>query len=208
MSALTAVRRLGEPVIRTADLMASLHVQRAHASQILARLSMHGHVVRLKRGLWALAEATDPLVLVPHVTAPLPSYVSLQTALYHHGMISQIPQVVYAVSLARTRQYDTPLAVISVHHVPASFFFGFEEIGERHVRMAVPEKALVDVLYLSPARSRLFAALPELELPARFSVRKASTMIGRIEDARRRSMVETRLWQLLPSARRAQRGQS
>ena len=37
------------------------------------------------------------------------------------------------------------------------------------VKIASPEKALLDALYLRPARSRLFRALPELELPRTFS---------------------------------------
>jgi hypothetical protein len=34
-----------------------------------------------------------------------------------HGMISQIPSVVYAVSISRTRRYATAVAEFSVHHV-------------------------------------------------------------------------------------------
>ena len=90
------------------------------------------------------------VALVPHLTAQLPSYVSLQTALYHHGMISQIPSAVYAVSLTWTRRYATAVAEFSVYHVAPGWFFGYEEPGERRMPMAVPEKALVDVLYLSP----------------------------------------------------------
>ncbi|HEX9622015.1 MAG TPA: hypothetical protein VF989_17835, partial [Polyangiaceae bacterium] len=44
------------------------------------------------------------------------------------------------------------------------FFAGFELMDGNGVKLATPEKALVDTLYLAPARSRLFCALPELEL--------------------------------------------
>jgi hypothetical protein len=63
--------------------------------------------------------------------------------------------------------------------------------------MASPEKALVDFLYLGPARSMLFRALPELELPRRFNARLARAMTGRIESARRRVMVERALERVL-----------
>ena len=139
----------------------------------------------------------DPLELVPHMTAPFPSYVSLQSALYYHDMISQIPEVIYCVSLARTRVYETPVATVSVHHIPGSFFFGYEEKGERRVRMALPEKALLDILYLSQARSRLFAALTEVELPRQFRVKRARYMIQKITDPRRKKMVSSRFEQLL-----------
>lgn len=197
ISAFSRLKAPGQPVLRTADLMVALGVRSAHASTVLARLSRHGFVVRLKRGLWALREGTEPFAIVAHLTAPFPSYLSLQTALYHRGMVSQPPEVIYAVSLARTRVYRTPLAAVSVHHIPLELFFGDKEIGNRGVRMAVPEKALVDFLYLSPGRSRLFAALPEVEFPRGFSVRKARAMLARIPDPRRRALVAKRLRDLV-----------
>jgi predicted transcriptional regulator of viral defense system len=32
------------------------------------------------------------------ISAPWPAYVSLQSALHHHGVIEQIPSVIYAVT--------------------------------------------------------------------------------------------------------------
>jgi len=144
-----------------------------------------------------MPESLEPLALVQHLTAPFPSYVSLQSALYYHDMISQIPEVIYSVSLARTRTYETPVATVSVHHIPGSFFFGYEERGEHHVRMALPEKALLDILYLSPSRSRLFAALPEVEFPPKFSIKKTHDMIRKIAGLRRRSLVLSHFEQLI-----------
>jgi hypothetical protein len=119
--------------------------------------------------------------------------VSLQSALYFHGMISQVPAVTYAVSLARTRRYATPLGSVSVHHVDASFYFGYVDTGTQGACVATPEKALVDFLYLGPARSRLFRALPELELPPSFSIRAARRMVDRIRSPRRRAFAARRL---------------
>ena len=57
------------------------------------------------------------------------------------------------------------------------------------VAMATPEKALLDYLYLRPARSNLFRTLPELELPLRFNSKSARRMIQRILSVRRRTLV-------------------
>jgi hypothetical protein len=57
-------------------------------------------------------------------------------------------------------------------------------------------KALVDFLYLSPTRSRLFAALPELELPRSFRRREAQRWVGRIPSGRMRTIVERELVQV------------
>lgn len=189
VDALGRLQRLDQPVVETADAAILLGVGKAHASKILARLAGAGQFIPLRRGVWAFPGRFDPMGIPERLTAPQPAYVSLQSALYHHGMISQIPSSIYAVSLARTRCYATPLGVVSVHHVSPDFFFGFETLGERGIRMAGPEKALLDVFYLAPARSRLFRSLPEVERPAGFDVKEARRMIARIPFPSRRNMV-------------------
>jgi predicted transcriptional regulator of viral defense system len=200
MDALTMLARADAPVFTTADAAVRLGVPNGHASVILARLGASGQLVRLRRAVWARPGGVDPLALPECLTAPFPAYVSLQSALYLHGMVSQVPAVTYAVSLARTRRFTTPLGAVSIHHVQPSFFFGFEDAG-RGGRLATPEKALVDFLYLTPARSRLFRALPELEWPRRFSVRKARAIVERVEPERRRTRVSGSLEALLERRR-------
>jgi len=177
-------------VFQTSDAAACLNIDNAHASKLLARLSSAGHLVHLNQGLWAFKDRVEPLALPEYLTNPFPSYVSLQSALYYHGMISQIPAIIYAVSISRTKKYDTPLGVVSVNHVKPSFFFGFESMGRGIAKMATPEKALIDYLYLSPARSHLFRALPELEFPKNFSTKKVSKIIGQIRSVRRQKLVK------------------
>jgi len=178
-------------VSKTSDAVACLNIDSSHASKLLSRLSMSGHLVHLRRGLWAFRDKVEPLALPVYLTDPFPSYVSLQSALYYHDMISQIPAITYAVSIGRTKRHDTPLGVVSVHHVHPSFFFGFETVGKRIAKMATPEKALIDFFYLSPAKSSLFKALPELELPRGFSEKKAYKIINKIRSVRRRSLVKS-----------------
>lgn len=179
--------KMGIPVFQTSDTAAHLGIGNAHASKLLARLAASGHLARLGRGRWGFKDRIDPFALPEYLTAPYPSYVSLQSALYHHGMISQIPSVLYAVSIARTRTYVTALGTVSVHHVDPSFFFGHLPAGKGPGKIAAPEKALIDFLYLSPARTRLFRALPELEFPGGFKVNEARKIIRRIRPVRRRN---------------------
>ena len=196
VEALSALDSIDARVFTTTDAAVRLRVPNGHASTILARLSASGQLIRLRRGVWAKPGSVDPLALPEYLTAPFPAYVSLQSALYLHGMIPQVPVVTYAVSLARTRRFLTPLGTVSVHHVQPSFFFGFEDAGHGG-RLATPEKALVDFLYLTPARSQLFRALPELEWPKRFSARRARAIARRVDPARLRALVKSRLDGLL-----------
>lgn len=188
---------LGVATVETADVAAALRVTTSAATKLLGRLAAAKLIVRLRSGLWLLARAApDPYSLAEAVTAPMPSYVSLQTALYLHGMIEQVPGVIYVASLARTQKITTSVGVFSVHHIAPELFDGFE-IRSDGTKLATPEKALFDVVYLSGGRSRLFAHLPELELPARFRHSLLRQWTRRITAPRKRSMVETRLEAML-----------
>ena len=196
---------MGLPAFRTSDAAAFLGLGTPHASKLLARLALSGHLVRLGRARWGFKDRIDPLALPEFLTSPYPSYVSLQSALFHHGMISQIPSVLYAVSPARTRTYRTPLGTVSVHHVQPTFFFGYESPGKGGGKIATAEKALVDFLYLGPARSSLFRALPELDLTIGFRISTARKIIRRIRSVRRRNHV-ARLFEELLEARPGAQG--
>jgi predicted transcriptional regulator of viral defense system len=201
LDVLSAVASMEAPAFTTREAAARLRVPNGRASVSLARLAAGGHLLRLRRGVWAVPGRVDALALPEYLTAPLPAYVSLQSALYLHGMISQMPAVTYAVTLARTRRYITPLGVVSLHHIQPAFFFGFEDRGDAGGRLATPEKALVDFLYLAPARSQMFRALPELERPKRFRAGVARDIVRRIEPVRRRAFVAAKLEALLSAPR-------
>jgi predicted transcriptional regulator of viral defense system len=198
---LGALESLDASAFTTRDAASRLGVPNGHASVSLARLRAAGRVVRLRHGVWALPNRVDALALPECLTAPFPAYVSLQSALYLHGMVSQVPAVTYAVTLARTRRFVTPLGTVSLHHVRPTFFFGYEDAGRSGGRLATPEKALVDFLYLAPARSGLFRALPEVEWPRTFRASVARSMVNRIELAGRRTAVARSLEELLRKRR-------
>lgn len=201
IDALTRLADLNAPVFTTNDAAAALQLTRPHASKTLTRLAMARQVLQLRRGYWGFPDKINPLMLPALLMAPAPCYISLQSALYAHGMISQLPLRMYAVSSARTQAFSTPLGAVSVHHVKPSFFAGFEVNERTGIAMATPEKALVDFLYLSPTRSRLFAALPELELPKGFRRSLALKFTRLIDSAGRRKIVSKQLDKLLHSKR-------
>lgn len=187
---------LGKPVLTTGDAALHLGLTRSAASRALGRLAAAGLVLPVRHGLWSIDRKIDPLGLPEHLTAPFPAYVSLLTALQLHGMISQLPRLVYVASLAPTRRISTQLGEYSVHRLAPSFFGGFTTTPGG-IKLATPEKALLDTLYLAPARSRLFAALPEVELPRRFDREEARRWIARIAPGPRREAVRLRLEALL-----------
>jgi len=186
-------------VVTTADVASITGMSVPATSHALRRFVEVGLITSVRKGLWALQERIDPLVLADYITAPYPSYISLQTALHQHGMIDQIPEITYLVSLARSSRIDTGVGTYSVHHVQPELFGGFTVDPHSGIKMATPEKALVDFLYLSPTRTRLFTALPELTLPPSFRRREARAWLGRITSDRLWTITTERLNAILGS---------
>ncbi len=191
------ILELDVSVFQTRDIVAYFNINTSHASKILERLAESSQIIRLSRGRWGIKDRIDILQLPELLTAPYPSYISLQTGLYYQGMISQVPTVIYAVSLGRTKRISTPLGTISIHHVQPEFFYGFNTDEKTHIKIATPEKAIIDILYLSPNKTRLFASLPEIEWTVQFNQDLARQYIDMIPSSSRRTLVKTLFDQLI-----------
>jgi predicted transcriptional regulator of viral defense system len=192
MNALEAyqlIRSRENLIFRTNEIAVLLKVSNAYGHKILSQLRQAGLIIHLRRDLWGLEGDVDALLLPDYLTAPFPSYISLQSALYYHGMIEQIPSIIYAVSLARTRSYPTPLGEYSIHHIKPELFCGFTVTGDHDVQLATPEKALFDFFYFSVAKSQLFCSLPELEIPKKFRWKEWYAYTERVENKSRRSVI-------------------
>lgn len=190
--ALQSIQRLGVSSFETRDISALLRVTPANASVLLSRLASRGFVHRLARGRWSMGAQSSPEQLAEQVSAPSPAYVSLQSALFRHGLIEQVPEMLYAVTLGRARRVHTPSGTVSLHRMPPALFGGYETADDG-TKMATAEKALFDLLYLGPTRSRLFVSLPEMELPKSFRWVEVSRWAKKIAGKSRRAFVEQRL---------------
>jgi predicted transcriptional regulator of viral defense system len=122
----------------------------------LDRWVKSGRLLQLRRGVYAVAppyqaEAPHPFLVANHLRKP--SYVSLQSALSHYGMIPEFVPVTTSVTMSRPEELQTPLGPFLFRHVKKSAFFGYAqtEISRgQPVFLASPEKALLDLLYLTP----------------------------------------------------------
>ncbi len=193
LAAYSDLLKMGKSVLTTEDAALRLGLSRSGATRLLTRLRDAELAQRLFRGLWTLDRKIDPLTLPEHLTAPFPAYISLYSALYFHGMIGQVPQVTYVVSLGPTRTVQTSMGTYSIHRVAPDYFGGYRMAQDTGIHLATPAKALLDVLYLASARSRLFASLPELSIVRGFDKTEASGWIDRIGDPSRRTRVRKRL---------------
>ena len=193
IEALQRLRTLAAPVVETRDVAALLQVSTSNATTILRRLAQRGMITHLSRGRWLVNEKIDRLALPELISAPYPAYVSLQSALFHHGLIEQIPLVTYAVTPARPRRLRTPMGTISFHRMPPELFKGFELSSRSDAKVATPEKALFDMLYLAPGRSRVFSNQPELTIPQRFQWERLKEYTKLVKSPGRQAYIAERI---------------
>jgi predicted transcriptional regulator of viral defense system len=193
IEALQRLRALATPVVESRDIAALLQVSTSNATTILRRLAQQGMIAHLSRGRWLVNEKIDRLALPELISAPYPAYISLQSALFHHGLIEQIPSVVYAVTPARPRRLQTPLGTISFHRMPPELFEGFELSPRSDAKIATPEKALFDLFYLAPGRSRVFSNQPELTIPRRFQWQRLKEYATLVKSSARRAYIAERI---------------
>jgi predicted transcriptional regulator of viral defense system len=166
--ALAKLRSQYVAAFTTRDAAMLLSVSVNAAAKLLERLAAVGLVMRIMRGRWVIPDKFNRLCL-PEFVAGQPAYVSLQSALSYHRMIDQIPSAVYGITCGRGGMISTPLGRVSIHHVQPDFFVGYEtptEIG--WLKIATPEKAIVDILYLRMTSLGDFKGLPEVEWPKTF----------------------------------------
>jgi len=75
-----------------------------------------------------------------------PAYISLESALFMHGVMDQAPHLLTCVSTNKTRIFRTALGEIAYFHLKKELFFGYEM--KDRAALAWPEKAALDYIYL------------------------------------------------------------
>lgn len=124
-------------------------------SKFLLRNTKKGLFVKLKNGLYALAEDLPNEYFIANRLYQ-PSYISFDSALSFHKVI---PETIYAVTSATTkprRQFVVNNISYTYNKVKKTVFVGYKSIkhqGET-IFMAEPEKALVDYLYFISLKKR------------------------------------------------------
>jgi predicted transcriptional regulator of viral defense system len=144
-----------EPVFETGLLLAGA-VDPADVRRQLSRWTKAGRIYQLRRGLYALAPPFQKVKPHPFLVANRlvrGSYVSLQSALAHYGHIPDVAPVAASVTTARPARWDTPLGSFEFRHVKTDLLRGYRlvQVGRgQHAFVALPEKALLDLVYLQP----------------------------------------------------------
>ena len=121
----------------------------------LTRWMAAGYITHLKNGLYAFTEwiSTPGADLIAANLMYRPSYVSLHSALSHYGMIPEFVTHTTSVTTLKTAVFKNDLGTFDYRHIKPELFWGYQiidTISSRKTLIAVPEKALLDLLYLTP----------------------------------------------------------
>lgn len=144
-----------EPVFETGLLLAG-DVDPNHIRRQLTRWANAGRISQLRRGVYTLAPPYRKVKPHPFTVANrmVPgSYVSCQSALAYYSLIPEYTPSVVSVCSSRPRTWDTSLGTYIFRHVKRKYLFGYglREVSDtQNAIVAAPEKALLDLIYLTP----------------------------------------------------------
>lgn len=144
-----------------------------------------GLFLKLRNSLYMVKDAyVSPLFIANKIYEP--SYVSLNTALSHYGVI---PEVVYAttsVTAKISREFSTPKGDFIYQHIKKKAFtgYGLRLIDRDNVLIAEQEKALADYLY--------FVDLKRVSLNDRLELKnvKKSALLEFVKLFERKSLIK------------------
>jgi predicted transcriptional regulator of viral defense system len=122
----------------------------------LSRWTKKGLLVRLRQGYFTFPEYKGKPDFAYYFANRIyrPSYISLHTALSFYGIIPEAVVQISSVTTLKTASFTNPFGEYSYKSVKEELMFGYDlkpMSGERMLRIAKPEKALLDLLYLYPA---------------------------------------------------------
>ena len=115
-----------------------------------------GYIIKLRNGWYCLPEfLKDPYsTWMIANTVHEPSYISLESALSYHGLIPEGVYMTTSVSTNRTMRLSMAGSTYTFSNMKKELYFAYElidtEIYHRKLRIAEPEKALIDFFYLHP----------------------------------------------------------
>lgn len=143
-----------EPVFDSSLLLAG-NIQPEYIRMQLSRWVKSGKIHQLRRGVYALANPYQKQNPHPFLVAnrlQSASYVSMQSALSFYGMIPDIVQSTISVTTGRSDRLQTSLGNFEFRHIHKEYFRGyrFVDLGGQQAFVAIPEKAILDLIYLQP----------------------------------------------------------
>jgi len=125
----------------------------AHPRDKISDLIAKNVIIRVKKGLYIFGDSYRLKPYSREILANLiygPSYVSLEYALSHHGLIPERVETITSITTRRSRDFDTPFGTFSYRMLKGPrYAVGaiLETAGKTSFLVASPEKALADKVW-------------------------------------------------------------
>ncbi len=139
------------PLFETGLLLAG-NVDPNDVRRQLSRWVQAGKIRQLRRGVYTLAAPYQKVAphpfLVANTMAP-GSYVSLQTALAHYGLIPEYVAQTWSVTTGSPAEWP---GGFRFQHIASHFFWGYTRVDlpqNQQAFVALPEKAILDLAHLT-----------------------------------------------------------
>lgn len=147
------IKTMDIPIIpMTANVLSTYLSGLSSPMQKILEMEKKGDLIRLKRGLYIVAKGHQNRFLVAnHLYGP--SYVSCESALRYYGLIPEHVESVTSVTTLRSKTFDNALAHYTYQHLPEEYYqcdISIRTEGDVSFQIASPEKALADLIVLTP----------------------------------------------------------
>jgi predicted transcriptional regulator of viral defense system len=139
---LAEFRKSGKPAFRTREYSAFIG-KKGYARLVLHRLKERGEISRVRNGWWAFPDS------VPEAVAcemSKPAYISFHSALYIHGLTTQMPRMIQLAVARNAKKYSAMGIEVREYRVKRENFNGFYR--KDNIMIATPEKAVADCLQI------------------------------------------------------------
>jgi predicted transcriptional regulator of viral defense system len=161
MDLVRQLARFNKPFWSVADLEKILEYgTRKSLLVALHRMAASGILERVRRGYYRISTRPADEAALANVLYR-PSYLSFESALARHGILSQIPYTMTFATTRRSKRMTIGGREAEFRQIKKDLFFGYRLEGGLYV--AEPEKALLDELYMMK-RGKAAIPLEELDI--------------------------------------------
>lgn len=145
----------GQPI--THQILTSILSQYKRPNDKIKALKDKGIIKSIKRGIYITGENAnmqmpESSLIANHIYGP--SYVSMETALSHYGLIPERVYALTSMTIKPSKNFQTSIGLFSYSYLPLPYYaFGIKTVKLREnqrVIMASPEKALADKIVTTP----------------------------------------------------------
>jgi predicted transcriptional regulator of viral defense system len=116
-----------------------------------------GYLIKVKRGYYCFGERKigEHFLYFTANKIYSPSYISMESALAFYNLIPEGVFTITSVTTNNTAGYDTSIGTFEYKHLKPLLFFGYKLLRESEftIKIAEPEKVILDYFYLNPLNS-------------------------------------------------------